>query len=139
MKTKILILKNDEVYKYDELSNSILRMKGRLDLPNRLWFVLFEKEWLGFGGYRKIDNERIYFGPTMIREKYRGLGLQRKLIRARLRAAKKEGYKEAISSIYSYNYTSGNNLLSEGFRLCKIPAYYDTEPDEVWFKKVLNV
>lgn len=136
---KIKILTNNDVYDYPGLATAILEMKGRLDLPNRLWFVLFTnpKEWVGYGGYRKIDDSNVYIGPTMIKEEYRGKGLQRNLIRARLRYAKKEKYKYAISNIYTYNYISGNNLIAEGFRMARIPSYYDTEPDEVWFSRNL--
>ncbi len=136
---KIKILTNDDVYEYPGLAQAILNMKGRLDLPSRLWFICLgdNKEWVAYGGYRKIDEQNVYFGPTFVKEEFRGKGLQRKLIRARLGYAKKEKYKCAITSIYTYNYISGNNIIAEGFKLTRIPMYYDTEPDEVWFRKIL--
>lgn len=138
MKLRIMILNNNDVKKYDGLEQAIVKMNGRLDNPSRLWFVLWNgKTWLGYGGYREIDSDRVYFGPTFVKEEFRGMGLQGKLIRARLKKAKNDGYLEAISSIYAYNHQSGNNLIAASFKMTDIPRYYDIEADEVWFKKVL--
>lgn len=135
---KIKILTNNEVYQYPGLPEAILQMNGRLDLPNRFWFVIINgTQWVGYGGYRKIDNERVYSGPTFIKEEFRGKGLQRKLIRARIAQAKKDGYKESVSCVDNYNHHSGNNLIAEGYRMTSIPSYYDIEQYEVWFKRKL--
>lgn len=139
-KTKIKILTNEEVYdEKTSLAQSILASYGRLDSGKRSWFVVFNdvSEWVAFGGYREIDEERVYFGPTYVKEEYRGMGLQKRLIRARLDKAKEDGYQEAISSIYTYNYISGNNLIACGFKMIRIPAYYDPNETEVWFSKTL--
>ncbi len=138
MKLKTLVLTNTDVHKYEGLAQAIVDSRGRLDLSNRLWFVIWNgRDWLSYGGYREIDSERVYFGPTFVKEEFRGIGLQRKMIRVRLKRAKKDGYSEAVSSIFTFNHWSGNNLIAEGFRLAPIPRYYDIEVDEVWFKKLL--
>ena len=137
---KLKILTNEEVYNCPtSLAQSIVSMYGRLDLSNRKWFVIFDDnhEWCAYGGYRQIDQQSVYFGPTHVLEKFRGKGLQRKLIRARIKVAKEDGYGQAISSIYTYNFISGNNLIACGFRMCRIPQYYDAIDSEVWmFKKI---
>jgi len=138
---KLKILTNEEVYNCPtSLAQSILSMYGRLDLPNRSWFVFFDSndEWCAYGGYRTIDQRSVYFGPTHVLENFRGKGLQRRLIRARLKQAKEDGYEQAISSIYTYNFISGNNLIACGFRMCRIPHYYDPNDSECWFIKQLT-
>jgi predicted GNAT family acetyltransferase len=142
----IKVLKNDEIKEYDGLGDAITDMSGRYSFyaANRVWFVIFNEEgqWMGFGGYRKIDDTKCFLGPTMVKPEFRGKGLQGQLISIRLDKAKEDGYKEAYSYFSTLNitngYKSGNNLLKAGFKLCRIPHYGEYEVDEVWVKKELS-
>ena len=52
-----------------------------------------------------------------VRPDARGQGLQRRLIRARVAYAKREGFPEVWTYTSNYNVASSNNLIREGFTL----------------------
>ena len=50
---------------------------------------------------------------------HRGHGLQRRLVRARERHARRRGAKQVSSYTHAGNYPSANNLIACGYRLTK--------------------
>ena len=108
--------------------------------PQMYWFVIFHKqEWVGYGGLRShgIEGEHnlCYTGPTLIRSAWRGQGLQVKLIKKRLRLAKKLGYTKVISSTLVNNYASNNNLIKCGFKMRK--PWLEQESDSLYWEKLI--
>jgi GNAT superfamily N-acetyltransferase len=67
--------------------------------------------------------------------KFRGNGLQKKLIAVRVRYAKREGWDWAISDTYN-NPASTNNLISCGFRMYIPSREYAGEGTIYWRKKL---
>ena len=59
-----------------------------------------------------------YLYISGVDEHYRGNGLQRRMIRVRLRAARLAGYKRVVAETYN-NPESANNLIACGFRMFK--------------------
>lgn len=85
--------------------------------------------WLGLGKsgdyacfaglYPKFDGTptTAFLGPAAVAEKYRGQGLQRRLIRARVTMARKLGIKRLVTYVVRSNEVSANNLIRCGFSL----------------------
>ena len=59
----------------------------------------------------------VYFARAGVAPEARGLGLQRRLVRARLRWAARNAYMYAITDTLASNVQSANNLVREGFRV----------------------
>lgn len=84
------------------------------------WVAFYNKSWIAYGAMRWHNATQLYIGPTFVKEEFRGLGLQLRLIRARIRYAKRVlKAKSIISSTDCYNYFSGNNLIKAGFKLAE--------------------
>ncbi len=92
-----------------------------------LWVVFDESEWVAYGNMYVYGQEQVCVGPTFVKRDYRGQGLQVKLLKRRLRFAKKLGYKTVYSCTYMNNFPSINNLIKTGFSLirCWISADSD--------------
>lgn len=103
-------------------------------LKNREWWVIVDKKQIvAYCG--SIYNQGIcIFNRAWVKSEYRGLGLQKILIKTRLNAAK--GNNVAISYTTADNYASANNLIDCGFRLY-CPEYAYGGRDKLYFKKSL--
>jgi len=65
-----------------------------------------------------VQYDRVtFFDRAGVARYARGRGLQRALIRARLRWAKAGGYTHAVTYTMGENLTSSNNLIATGWRL----------------------
>lgn len=123
MKLKIRRVKN--IFRINKTLTSHLKISWRIEKPTWYtpkhfwWTVTYKGEWVGYAGARIHDEETLYIGPTYIKNEYRGKGLQKRLIMARIRFAKKNGFKKLISSTNWDNYWSSNNLIKCGFFLIK--------------------
>lgn len=58
-----------------------------------------------------------YLSRAGVLPKYRGQGRQRRLIHARLAAARRLGLSEVVTYVVSSNLASANSLIGAGFRL----------------------
>lgn len=97
------------------------------DAPSRWWWAGQDDEiavdkrgFICYSGLYVFTQEACVVGPTYIFPDYRGLGLQFKMLKKRIEFAKKMGFSKILSSTYSDNYPSMNNLIKAGF--------YTTEP-----------
>lgn len=94
------------------------------------------KDWVAYGclsSYAIENNENIcHLGPTFVKEEYRGKNIQVKLIKKRLRLAKKLGYTKAVSNTWYFNYYSNNNLIK-----CKFFLSKQWESHKEWMKDTL--
>lgn len=85
------------------------------------WIVVPAKAWKAFTGAIDITvghGVGLYFGPTFVKEEFRGQGLQRKMMDAKLKFAFIENhYDYVVSSVFADSITSANNLIEAGFRI----------------------
>ena len=85
--------------------------------PNRTWWVIkVEGEIIAYCGAIFTDDICI-FNRAWVRKDYRGLGIQQRLIEARLKEAKLLGCYRAITYTIPSNIYSANNLITKGFKL----------------------
>lgn len=85
------------------------------------WLVYLGKEPVGFAGLTKSDYENCgYLKRAGVDHKHRGQGLQRRLIRVRLRKAKLLGFSRVVTETTDTVH-SANNLAAEGFKLFDPP------------------
>jgi len=89
------------------------------------WIVASDDGPVGFGGMvpSRQFSDVGYLVRAGVLPAHRGRGLQKRLIRARLAAARRAGYAAVVTDTYK-NPTSANSLISCGFR-----AY---EPARPW-------
>lgn len=97
------------------------------DHPRTLWWVVTDGlEIVAYAGAEewKIDDEHaLNLTRAGVLDAYRGRGLQRRLIRARIRYARKIGCQEVWTYTHWRNYPSANNLLRCGFSMWA-PAFW---------------
>lgn len=82
------------------------------------WIIYYEAEPVGFASIspsRTYPNIGVYLSSAGVLNSHRGKGLQKRLIRVRLRYARTLGKKWAISETVE-NPVSANNLITCGFR-----------------------
>lgn len=81
------------------------------------WLVYFDGEPVGFAGMKpaRTDRNAVYLSRSGVLPGHRGKGLQKRLIRARLAEAKRQGRTRAITTTFE-NPPSANNLIATGFR-----------------------
>lgn len=113
------------------------------DRAGAWWGVFDGRALVGYAGAKVFDRcgER---GAVLTRSgvvpRYRGRGLQRRLIRARLRWAREEACPEAWTYTHFKNTSSANNLIRTGFTLWR-PAHWGgirtADPRWLYWRKVL--
>ncbi len=80
----------------------------------------------------------VYLSYAIIMPSCREKGLQRRLIRHRLRWAKRQGAFYAVTYTLLHNYPSVMNLLKCGFKFADAPrGWYGYGPDVHYFEKQL--
>lgn len=86
---------------------------------NSIWWIMYyDSDPVGFASIspsRTYPNIGVYLSSAGVLSAHRGKGLQRRLIRARLKYARSLGKKWAISETV-LNPSSANNLIACGFR-----------------------
>jgi GNAT superfamily N-acetyltransferase len=88
------------------------------------WLAYCGKEVVGFAGltyYPQLSSA--FLSRVGVLPEYRGLGLQRRFIKARERQSVKDGYFRIVSYTSYDNVASANNLIKCGYRLY-IPKFY---------------
>lgn len=89
------------------------------DYSSGYWWIVWDgAEPVGFAGSRHAytEPETTYLSRCGVLASHRGLGLQRRLLKARLKAAEADGHVAVITTTYC-NPPSGNNLIRAGFRM----------------------
>jgi RimJ/RimL family protein N-acetyltransferase len=85
------------------------------------WIVEDHGEAIAFAGLRPCQEPSnaglAYLIRAGVRRTHRGRGLQRDLIRARVRMARRHGFDEVVTYVMAYNMASANNLIACGFKL----------------------
>ena len=85
---------------------------------------------LGLGGDYKSANQKLF----LVREGYRGLGLQRKLIREVEKIAMARGYNLLCTTVAPNNDFSINNFLKEGYVFAKTEEKYGGLMRNLYYK-----
>jgi GNAT superfamily N-acetyltransferase len=104
-----------------------------------VWWIVYDgKKPVAYAGasYLKEKN-RVYLCRVGVLDEYRGLGLQKELIKKRLQWAKTCGADAAVTYTDGDNIYSSNNLIKSGF-LLYIPDFpWGSSPDALyWVKKL---
>jgi GNAT superfamily N-acetyltransferase len=80
-----------------------------------LWFVQYEGgAWAGFGGLQ-FHRAFPYLGPTFVRPEFRGRGIQKGLVAARVQWLRDQKYTRAITIVDDHNVYSIRNVTGSGF------------------------
>lgn len=90
-------------------------------LENSLWWVVWcGREPVGYAGLRVCQNPQNkglgFLSRAGVLREHRGLGLQRRLIRAREAEARALGLRELITYVALWNCPSLNSLVACGYR-----------------------
>jgi GNAT superfamily N-acetyltransferase len=67
----------------------------------------------------KAEKEAAHLSRCGVLKEYRGRGIQKLLIAARLKAAKEEGHRFVVTDTRAWNAPSINSLIASGFRAYK--------------------
>jgi RimJ/RimL family protein N-acetyltransferase len=106
------------------------------------WLIRHNGKPVAFGGLRGCRHPSNKGLAYMIRSgvlsKHRGKGLQKKLIKARIAMAKRQGYKEIVTYVLDWNLASANSLIACGFRLYHPQEKY-AGSKAFYFRKSLKV
>jgi GNAT superfamily N-acetyltransferase len=106
-------------------------------LENRDWWVMTNNrnQIIAYCGSIYRDGICI-FNRAWVHKRYRGEGIQKRLINIRLRAAKRTCYI-AITYTIKQNYPSINNLIKCGFKIYG-PAYEYGGPTMLYWQKLIR-
>jgi len=110
------------------------------DMDDTVWFLIRSRGVIAYAGMKLVFDEteyqnsetsnidnRGFFCRAATKEKYRGAGLQKLLIQARLDyLAGLEGDWSAVSYTMPHNYRSSNALISKGFK-----TYWPCFPEDI--------
>jgi len=80
------------------------------------WIGWVDKEPAAYAGLRLLPGGLAFLSRAGVLPPARGKGLQRRLIRVRLAAARRAGLETAFTYTVADNVPSMNNLIAEGFR-----------------------
>ncbi len=106
---------------------------------NHWWIAYSDGQPVAFASlYKYPDNPTTAFLSLCgVLPSHRGLGLQRRLVQARVAKAKKLGIKRIISYTSIDNAPSANNLFSCGFRIY-VPRWEWGVKNAIYFRKLLE-
>jgi GNAT superfamily N-acetyltransferase len=131
------ILDRDTYEQLRELDYTNPNFKGCADefQFNREWWVMFDQgEIVAYCG--SIYSKGIcIFNRAWVKKTHRGKGIQRRMIKTRLKAASTFCHI-AITYTTLDNFPSANNLISCGFRLY-LPEYSYGGHDKLYYQKLL--
>ncbi len=103
----------------DELHRICLPGDDLYDTLKGHWWVAFEgPQAVAFAGYSPVSREPgyAYLCRSGVIPSHRGRGIQKRLIKVRVRHARAAGYRCLISATY-FNPPSANSLIACGFRM----------------------
>lgn len=101
------------------------------------WLAYVDGEPAGFGCLRIYTDGTAYHALAGVLERFRGQGLQKRLLRAREAFAKKEGCRIAFTYTAWRNWPSANSLIREGYTLYTPHAKPWGLPWSLYFRKTL--
>ena len=130
------VLSNVEVL--NKLQKECLPGDSIYNVSNGWWWVIYDNDIpIGFCGVSPSSRwlDCCYLCRAGVVRSFRGRGLQKKLIRAREKMARKLGFAWAISDTY-YNPASSNSLISCGYKLYEPLHPWGAKGTLYWRKKL---
>ena len=101
-----------------------------------VWYVYHQGEIVGYATARELDGY-LYMSSAGVNHRHRGKGLQKRLIRVRVKYAKSRGLKSVITYTSADNSASMNSLIACGFRVYN-PAKAWVGVEWVYWMKVIS-
>jgi RimJ/RimL family protein N-acetyltransferase len=104
-----------------------------------IWWVVGDDAGVlvGFAGLKVLKGSLGFLCRVAMKKSHRGLGLQKRLIRARIKEAKKQGCTHVITYVHPDNLASANSLISCGMKLYTPQNPYGV-PGALYFIRRLN-
>jgi GNAT superfamily N-acetyltransferase len=126
----------------DEELDEILALDSRT-LPeappapdSEWWGAWLDDELVGYAGARMLETGAYYLSRAGVTPPYRGHGIQKRLIRCRVRRAWQLFAPRVVTYTVVYNAPSANSLISCGFRVY-YPATAWAGDDVIYWRKRL--
>lgn len=85
------------------------------------WFAYDGDKPVAYAGTIYFPNNNAFLSRAGVLPGWRGMGLHRRLVRARERAAKARGYTRTVTYTSPENVVSSNNLIRFGYKLYTPP------------------
>lgn len=130
----------------DPLEQAVMKELDKIcfptDFPADTSYGVWWLAWDGdkAAGYAAInpplEGVRPYLSRAGVLPEYRGQGIQKRLIRARLAYARKQGWREVVTDTSKDNVMSSNNLIGCGFRLFRPEVPWSFESGLYWVRKL---
>ena len=99
------------------------------------WIVYVDGHEAAYAGAKVWEPDNCaYFCRAGVLPEFRGRGIQRKMIDARLRWAKKEGCEGVYTYTMPWNAQSSNNLIESGFRVFIPGVFWGGEGALYWYR-----
>jgi GNAT superfamily N-acetyltransferase len=108
------------------------------DVKKGFWWIVTEnKQDIGFAGLVSLNGWPLcgYLCRAGVVPDQRGRGIQRKLIKARVRKAQQLGWNTLITNTFD-NIKSANNLISAGFKMYYPERGWGTKGTLYWIKNL---
>lgn len=126
----------DQVKSFDAINPSFKLCDDEFKDNRDWWAIVVRKKLIAYCGCLYKDGICI-FVRVWVHKDYRGKGLQRRMIKARVAAARKRKCKKAITYTKMWNYPSANNLIKEQFLIYR-PEYAYGGDEMLYFYKKLK-
>lgn len=105
---------------------------------NRVWWVIMDEDRIiAYAALAYLTDRVCLYVRAWVHKDYRGLGLQRRLIKHRIRHARQMKCKTIVTYTTNDNPASGNNLFHCGFRQF-LPEYKYAGKEMVYYRKILS-
>ena len=138
---KLRIRQTKDVNAVHSLDSTVFSYKDHhpVNTDEGVWWIVYDgKTPVAYAGAIFLkEKNRVYLCRAGVLPEYRGLGLQRQLIRKRLAWAKSCGVSTVITYTDLDNVFSSNNLIACGFKLYKPDLPWGNSDDALyWTRKV---
>lgn len=127
----------DAAHDLYSLQEACLPSDTPADVSRGYWWIAYDDdEPVAFGGmYRSVNwDDGVYLVRSGVAESYRGMGLQKRLIRVRLNHAARHGFRHAVTET-TLNPASSNSLIACGFKIFAPPRPWGLK-DAIYFRKL---
>lgn len=123
MKSNIRIRQTTNYALIRELDNTFFSASPIQNIEESVWWVAYDgKTPVGYAGLRQLKHEPgVFFCRAGVVESHRGRGIHRRLIRVRIRWARRHNLY-CLTYTAHWNTKSANNLIDMGFRVIN-PSY----------------
>lgn len=138
---KLRIRQTKDVNAVHALDSTVFNYKDHhpVNTDEGVWWIVYDgKTPVAYAGAIHLkEKNRVYLCRAGVLPEYRGLGLQKQLIRKRLLWAKSCGVSTVITYTDLDNVFSSNNLIASGFKLYKPDLPWGNSDDALyWTRKV---